>query len=178
MEIARVLAHRRDRQVWPSRGTSQERDPARSSTCLGEVSMKPLPVAIVAAVILALLWWFWPRDKSHEQASADASKAMVASTPAPGSSNADGSASAAGSTSAGSAAGAASTSGAAGSASTAGAASTASGTSAQAAAPAPKVEAPLVATVYFDFDRSGLRPGETPTLDAFVVKLKDRSYSS
>src|SRR5512147_1953975 len=111
MEIARVLAHRRDRQVWPSRGTSQERDPARSSTCLGEVSMKPLPVAIVAAVILALLWWFWPRDKSHEQASADASKAMVASTPAPGSSNATAPTGAAGSTTAAGAGGSTSTAG-------------------------------------------------------------------
>lgn len=45
-------------------------------------------------------------------------------------------------------------------------------------APAPKVEAPLVATVYFDFDQSALRSGEVPTLEAFVVKLKDRNYAS
>ena len=117
--------------------------------------MKPLPVAVVAAVILALLWWFWPRDKSHEQASADASKAMVAPTPA----------------------GAAA---AASSSATAPAGTSTSSTSMQTAAPAPapRIEAPLVATVYFDFDRSALRPGDAPALDAFVVKLKDRNYAN
>lgn len=119
--------------------------------------MKPLPVAIAVAVILALLWWFWPRDKA--QVGADTSKAMVASTPAPAPSPAPAPAN---------------------DASAAASSSSASGTSAQAAAsaPAPKVEAPLVATVYFDFDRSALRAGEVPMLDAFIVKLKDRSYAN
>lgn len=45
--------------------------------------MKPLPIAVVVAVILALLWWFWPRGATQPPATAESAKALVASTPAP-----------------------------------------------------------------------------------------------
>lgn len=43
------------------------------------------------------------------------------------------------------------------------------------AAPAPKVEEPVNATVLFDFDRSALRPGEAPKLDELAAKIPGRS---
>lgn len=99
--------------------------------------MKPLPIAIVAALAAALLWWFWPRDKPATTAAADAAKAAVAAAPTPAPVAA----------------------------------------TPPPAPPPPKVEPPLVATVYFDFDRSALLAGDTPKLDELVAKLKDRNYS-
>ena len=40
----------------------------------------------------------------------------------------------------------------------------------------PKAEEPVAATVLFDFDRSVLRPGETPKLDELTAKLKGRAF--
>ena len=41
---------------------------------------------------------------------------------------------------------------------------------------APKVEAPVTASVLFDYKRSVLRPGETPKLDELTAKFKDRAF--
>ena len=41
-----------------------------------------------------------------------------------------------------------------------------------AAPAAPKAEAPRTVLVYFDFDRSALRPGEAPKLDELTAKVK------
>ena len=40
----------------------------------------------------------------------------------------------------------------------------------------PQMEEPVAASVMFDFDRSVLRPGETPKLDELTAKLKGRAY--
>ena len=56
------------------------------------------------------------------------------------------------------------------------AASTPAAAPVAAPAPAPKAE-PLIATVFFDFDRSGLRAAESPKLDELAAKLKDRKYA-
>ncbi len=40
----------------------------------------------------------------------------------------------------------------------------------------PKADEPVTASVLFDFDRSVLRPGETPKLDKLIAKFKDRSF--
>jgi OOP family OmpA-OmpF porin len=40
---------------------------------------------------------------------------------------------------------------------------------------APKPEAPVTATIYFDFDQSVVRPGEAPKLDDFAARIKGRS---
>lgn len=136
---------------WPSRGTRASA--ARPLLNLsGEDLMKPVPVAIVVAVILALLWWFWPRDKPASSAASDASKATVASTPAPAPAPA------------------------AAPAPATAPASPPAAAAATAAAPAPV--APLTATVYFDFDRSVLRAGDATSLDDLVARLKDRNYAS
>ena len=44
------------------------------------------------------------------------------------------------------------------------------------AAVTPKPEEPLTASVYFDFDRSVVRPGEAPKLDELAAKLKGRTF--
>ena len=107
--------------------------------------MKPSPWPVVALVlvVIAALWWFWPRDKPGAPAAADAGKAsaMPAAAPSPGP------------------------------------APVAAAAAAPAPAAAPKVEEPLVAKVYFDFDRSALRTGDAPKLDALAEKLKDRKYT-
>jgi OOP family OmpA-OmpF porin len=38
-------------------------------------------------------------------------------------------------------------------------------------------EAAALRDVYFDFDRSALRPAESPKLDALAAKLKERKYA-
>ena len=43
-------------------------------------------------------------------------------------------------------------------------------------APTPPAAEPVTATVLFDFDRSVLRPGEVPKLDALTAKVKDRTF--
>ena len=40
----------------------------------------------------------------------------------------------------------------------------------------PQMEEPVAASVMFDFDRSVLRPGETPKLDELTAKLKGRAF--
>jgi len=40
----------------------------------------------------------------------------------------------------------------------------------------PIAEAPLTVTVYFDYNRSDVRPGEAPKLDDFAARLKGRAY--
>ena len=52
-----------------------------------------------------------------------------------------------------------------------------SGVAEQPAAPMPpKAEEPLTASVLFDFDRSVLRPGETPKLDELTAKFKGGAF--
>lgn len=55
-----------------------------------------------------------------------------------------------------------------------------SGVAEQPAAPAapvtPKAEEPVTASVLFDFDRSVLRPGETPKLDELTAKFKGGAF--
>lgn len=41
---------------------------------------------------------------------------------------------------------------------------------------APKAEEPVTATVFFDFDRSVLRPAEAPKLDELAAKIKGRAF--
>ncbi len=166
-KTARILRIDEVVRSWLSRG--MRASAARPLLNLsGEDLMKPVPVAIVVAVILALLWWFWPRDKPASSAASDASKATVASTPAPG----------AGASAASSGADASTNAASSGASSSAGAAGAASTQAAAAPAAAPKVEAPLTATVYFDFDRSALRAGDATALDDLVARLKDRNYAS
>src|SRR5260370_39455624 len=46
-----------------------------------------------------------------------------------------------------------------------------------AAAPiAPKAEEPVTASVFFDYNRSEIRPGEAPKLDELTAKLKGRAF--
>jgi OOP family OmpA-OmpF porin len=40
----------------------------------------------------------------------------------------------------------------------------------------PKADEPVTALVLFDFDRSVLRPGETPKLDELIAKFKGRAF--
>ena len=40
----------------------------------------------------------------------------------------------------------------------------------------PKAEEPVTASVLFEFDRSALRPGETPKLDDLVAKITGRTF--
>ena len=42
----------------------------------------------------------------------------------------------------------------------------------------PQMEEPVAASVMFDFDRSVLRPGETPKLDELTAKLKGRAFGT
>ena len=44
------------------------------------------------------------------------------------------------------------------------------------ATPAPKTEEPVAIAVYFDFDRSALRAGETSKLDELTAKLQGRTF--
>jgi len=40
----------------------------------------------------------------------------------------------------------------------------------------PKAEEPVTASVFFDFDRSVLRPGEVPKLDELTARIKGRTF--
>ena len=42
----------------------------------------------------------------------------------------------------------------------------------------PQTEEPVAASVMFDFDRSVLRPAETPKLDELTAKLKGRAFGT
>jgi len=42
----------------------------------------------------------------------------------------------------------------------------------------PQMEEPVASSVMFDFDRSVLRPGETPMLDELTAKLKGRAFGT
>jgi outer membrane protein OmpA-like peptidoglycan-associated protein len=42
--------------------------------------------------------------------------------------------------------------------------------------PAPKTDEPVAIAVYFDFDRSALRAGETSKLDELTAKLQGRTF--
>ena len=42
----------------------------------------------------------------------------------------------------------------------------------------PQMGEPVAASVMFDFDRSVLRPGETPKLDELTAKLKGRAFGT
>lgn len=41
---------------------------------------------------------------------------------------------------------------------------------------APKAEEPVIVLVFFDFDRSALRPGEVSKLDELAAKIQGRTY--
>ena len=41
---------------------------------------------------------------------------------------------------------------------------------------APKAEVPATASVFFDYNRSEIRPGEAPKLDELTAKLKGRAF--
>ncbi len=41
---------------------------------------------------------------------------------------------------------------------------------------APKAEEPVTASVFFDYNRSEIRPGEAPKLDELTAKLKGRAF--
>jgi OOP family OmpA-OmpF porin len=113
----------------------------------------PWPVFVLVLVFIAALWWFWPRDKQDAVATGDGGKTVATATTA----------------------GAAATPASSSTASTSSA--SAAPVAAAAAAPPPQPEEPLVAKVYFDFDRASLRPGDSPKLDALAAKLKDRKYA-
>jgi OOP family OmpA-OmpF porin len=40
----------------------------------------------------------------------------------------------------------------------------------------PKPEAPVTVTIYFDFNQSAVRPGESSKLDDFAARIKGRSF--
>lgn len=113
----------------------------------------PWPVVVLVLVVIAALWWFWPRDKQDAVATGDGGKTVATATTA------------------GVAAAPASSSTA--SSSSESAAPVAAAAAAAATTPAPQAAEPLVAKVYFDFDRSSLRPGDSPKLDALSRKRAD-----
>ncbi|MBN8477679.1 MAG: OmpA family protein [Burkholderiales bacterium] len=43
----------------------------------------PLPIAILVAIVAAILWWFWPRDKPAQAGSESAKQLASAPAPAP-----------------------------------------------------------------------------------------------
>lgn len=119
---------------------------------------------------------------SGTDASGSSSAAGVASSASTGSASSVPAGSVAGasgaSTGSAPAAAAASASSTASAAAASGASATAGSASPAApAASAPRAAEPLTVVVYFDFDRSTLKSGEAPKLDAFLARLKDRKYT-